>query len=393
MIELCHSSCALQDGGTLESYLAKVKAWVVENPTEVITILWVNSDSMPVSNWAAAYESTGLSNYSYVPAASTYTTSADQVTAWPTLQTLINTRKTVINFITSQADHATAPYILGEWPNIWETPYDNTSPANFTCPLDRGTRPNLLYLANHFAYTETTFLGATIDTPNTDDIDQTNSLSSMQAHGNLCAGLNSRYPNFFLVDFYERGSGGALEAVAAMNGITYVAQKLGDGITANAIQTFFGGENEIRNIAIFVGAAVLSLIILWVGICCCCRRRARKLKQSQDEDFLKPSQAPSFTTLEPVKSFATTFSQPKYAPVADEHEMYDRTKAGTFDTRSRSDSQASLMQNTAFNNIRGQSRPLPTQPSYTSYASIRDQYRVPLHGHDRQYPDHRNYGY
>lgn len=45
-IHLCHSSCLLLDAGNITSYLSKVKSWLDENPNEVITILWVNSDSM-----------------------------------------------------------------------------------------------------------------------------------------------------------------------------------------------------------------------------------------------------------------------------------------------------------------------------------------------------------
>ena len=45
-IHLCHSSCLLLDAGTIEAYLQKVKTWLDANPTEVVTILWVNQDSM-----------------------------------------------------------------------------------------------------------------------------------------------------------------------------------------------------------------------------------------------------------------------------------------------------------------------------------------------------------
>ena len=168
MVELCHTSCALQDGGSLENYLAKVKTWVQNNPREVVTILWVNSDNLPASNWAAAYESTGLKAYSYAPSSGT-------VASWPTLQALIDAGTPVVNFLTSQTNHGIYPYLLGEWDNIWETPYDNQN-NNFNCEFDRGTRPNQLYLANHFAYKTSTFLGNTIDSPDTDTIDATNSV-------------------------------------------------------------------------------------------------------------------------------------------------------------------------------------------------------------------------
>lgn len=45
VIHLCHSSCLLLDAGPVTSYLAKVKTWMDANPNEVVTILWVNSDT------------------------------------------------------------------------------------------------------------------------------------------------------------------------------------------------------------------------------------------------------------------------------------------------------------------------------------------------------------
>lgn len=378
-INLCHSSCSLQNGGTLEKYLAKVKTWVVANPTEVVTILWVNSDGNPVSNWAMAYESSGLASHSYSPA-------ADKVAAWPTLETLIDAGTTVVNFITSGANHATVPYILGEWTNIWETPYENTDYKNFTCGLDRGTRPNLLYLANHFAYSEMTFLGATIDSPDTDDIGKTNSLANVQAHASLCASSNSRYPNFFLVDFYEKASGGALQAVAAMNNVQYVSKKLGSG-AANAFTTFFGGQNEIRNIAIVVAAGVVALILLWIAICCCCRRKTRKRRDSIEEELIKPVQMNTLGEPAIPRSFANRLSQqPRYAPVYGDNEMLGLPRPGVSDHRSRADSQSSLASsNTAFSEIRGSTRPLPTPKSnvltgYAPYSEVRNYHQGSHHG-------------
>lgn len=46
VIHLCHTTCLLLDAGTLTSYLSKVKTWLDNNPNEVVTALWVNSDTM-----------------------------------------------------------------------------------------------------------------------------------------------------------------------------------------------------------------------------------------------------------------------------------------------------------------------------------------------------------
>lgn len=371
LVQLCHSSCVLQDGGTLESYLAKVKTWVMANPREVITILWVNSDNMPVANWAAAYQSTGLNAYSYAPSSGT-------VKNWPSLQSLISAGTPVINFLTSQTNHATVPYLLGEWDNIWETPYENND-NSFTCDFDRGTRPNPLYLANHFAYKETTLLGNSIDSPDTENIDSTNSLENMNAHANLCAASNSRYPNFFLVDFYEKGSGGALQAVAAMNDVIYSNKTLGNGSlsgASSAIKSFFGGQNEIRNIAIVSAAGAVVLILIWAGCCCFWRRRTNRKNSLADDDYHKPltRSAASFSkTEDATPSFMPRMpgQQPKYTSVAEAHELQTAYSRGRHDPTTRS----------AFSDISGGSRPLPTPPRYQSY----DNSRTP---NTRQYAYH-----
>ena len=357
MIQLCHSSCALQNGGTLEAYLGKVKEWVAAHPREVITILWVNSDNMPASYWAKAYMSSGLSALSYAP-------SSLNVKVWPTLQTLISAGTPVVNFLTSKTD-TSIPYLLPEWDNMWETPYDNTD-NTFDCEFDRGTRPNQLYLANHFAYKTQKILGASIDSPDTSIIDATNSVANMQAHASLCASTNSRYPNFFLVDYYDKASGGALEAVAHFNNVQYVAKTLGDGAkksVASAFKSFFGGQNEIRNIAIVSAAGALVLILLWVACCCWCRRKRRR-SNSMAEEAHKPlssNAAPFASSFEESKSSfverMTAPQQTKYAPVSETHEMplYARNSSS----------------HSGFSDFQDRARPLPTPPRYTGYNDYR----------------------
>lgn len=358
MIELCHSSCALQDGGTLEAYLTKVKAWVVANPREVLTILWVNSDNMPAAHWAKAYVSTGLASFSYAP-------SNGKVSSWPSLQNLIAAGTPVINFLTSQTDYSTVPYLLGEWDNIWETPYDNTNNA-FTCELDRGTRPNQLYLANHFVYKTQSILGSTIDSPDTANIGTTNSIANMNTHAQLCASQNSRYPNFFLVDYYDRAAGGTLEAVAGLNNVQYTQKTLGNGKASSSIQRFFGGQNEIRNIAIVSAAGALAFIVFWIGCCCfCCRRRRRKNSVGNDS-IMKPlhnsaahtGQNSQGSVFAPSSSSSYPRAQTNYMPVTETHEMTENH--GYYYDGKR-----------AFDTILERARPLPTPPTYQSYSPYR----------------------
>lgn len=44
--------------------------------------------------------------------------------AWPTYQELINSGKRVVAFLSAGADTSSVPYLLDEFTNIWETPFD-----------------------------------------------------------------------------------------------------------------------------------------------------------------------------------------------------------------------------------------------------------------------------
>lgn len=92
VLELCHTSCLLEDAGPLESFLATVKTWLENHPTEVVTLLLTNGDSVSVSEFAAVFASSGIKPYAYVPKENPL-----PVTEWPTLQELIaqNTRLVV----------------------------------------------------------------------------------------------------------------------------------------------------------------------------------------------------------------------------------------------------------------------------------------------------------
>ncbi len=267
-IQLCHTSCDLKDGGSLEAYLSQVKSWLENNPDEVITLLWVNSDKVPATSWARAYESTGMAGLSYRP--------PSYRAAWPPLSTMIASGRRVVNFITSGKDYVNVPYLLDEFDYMWETPYQNMSPDNFTCELDRGDTANPIFLANHFVYTTTKIFSVSFDSPDTDRIDKTNSVANVQAHANQCAGIYKRYPTFLLVDFYEKGSGGVFQAAALMNGVAYVQKAFTTAANPNLITDLYSpGEHQMRNILITGGIGIFVLIAT-ISTCVCCVRCCRR---------------------------------------------------------------------------------------------------------------------
>lgn len=107
-IELCHTSCLLEDGGSLEAYLQIVKDWMDKNPNEVLTILPTNPKHLDVADWAKAFQYVGLDKMAYVPASNTV--GRDN---WPTLGEMINDKRLVV-FFDYGADLSKANYIIPE---------------------------------------------------------------------------------------------------------------------------------------------------------------------------------------------------------------------------------------------------------------------------------------
>ncbi|KAI6008378.1 PLC-like phosphodiesterase [Pisolithus orientalis] len=214
-IELCHTSCLLYDGGPLSAYLQTVKSWLDANPNDVLSILVVNSDGFPPTAYDSLYKSAGLDTVSYSPPSASMPASQ-----WPTLGTLIDSGTRLITFMDTNADFASVPYIISEFTNIWETPYDVTT--TFDCSVNRtgGDPSTQMYLINHFL--DQMLLGQPVPDPG--QANETNAVSgpnSLGAQLELCVSEYGRNPNFMLVDFYEYGGGSVFEVAAAANGVTY----------------------------------------------------------------------------------------------------------------------------------------------------------------------------
>jgi hypothetical protein len=226
-IDLCHTSCSLFQGGALEYYLGQVKTWTDNNPNEVVTLLIVNSDGLPASQFAQAFASVGLSDKMYAPSTGTLTRYQ-----WPTLSSLIDSGKTVVGFLTSQADSSTVPYLIDEFSNMWETPYDQSS-VPFNCSIDRigsgvSDPTSIMYLSNQFRDTDLFGSNSGISTPDTANIVSTNSVQTTLQSSDTCASEhNSVYPNFILTDYSTTANYDFLRAVAEINGVSYTAPTTG----------------------------------------------------------------------------------------------------------------------------------------------------------------------
>ena len=227
---LCHTSCDLLDAGILSDWLRSLKTWLDENPNEVITVLLVNSDNATPQDLGAHFTTASITDYAYVPP-STSVPPAGGV--WPTLQDLITANKRLMVFVATLKNPASIPaefsYLMDEFTFMFENPFENDSPSNFTCNPDRPTgvqgnsaaaiSSNRMALTNHFLYQQGLF---DIETPDTDHINTTNSPGN--SVGNLgyalstCNTAYGKYPTFTLVDFFDEGP--AINAVDAANGVT-----------------------------------------------------------------------------------------------------------------------------------------------------------------------------
>ncbi|KPI40000.1 PI-PLC X domain-containing protein [Cyphellophora attinorum] len=228
-IHLCHSSCDLLDAGILSTWLMEIKRWMDNNPREVVTLLLVNSDDFNPSDINFHFTASNITEYVYTPASK----SAAPAT-WPTLNDLITSNQRLLTFVASLAPANTPDsmaYLMDEFTFMFENPFENTKPSDFTCDPSRPSSVkgntqlalsnNKMPLMNHFLYKESDFLN--IQSPDVENITTTNSPNTTNV-GMLgqamqdCTQAYQRAPTFILVDFFDEGP--AIQAVDAANGVT-----------------------------------------------------------------------------------------------------------------------------------------------------------------------------
>ena len=245
-LSLCHTSCFEEDAGSVVSYLSTVKSWLDANPNEVLMLLLTNGDNVDVSMFDAAFSSSGIKPYTFVPASSP---SVLAISAWPTLQQLITAGTRLVMFLGLThsppsftiftylidphhqkllltlpptdygASPSAYPYILDEFSYFFETPYDTTDPTFPECTIDRppgASASGRMYIVNHFL--DLDIFG--IDIPDNAADEQTNAATgsgSIGAQVGICEGLYGHAPKGVLVDYFDKGN--VFAAQSAMNGL------------------------------------------------------------------------------------------------------------------------------------------------------------------------------
>lgn len=95
-LQMCHTSCVLEDGGSVEDYLNTVKTWMNSNPSDVITLLLTNPERISLSKFDAVFKTTGLDKFAFIPATSPAPLAMD---SWPTLGDLITAGQRLVVFM------------------------------------------------------------------------------------------------------------------------------------------------------------------------------------------------------------------------------------------------------------------------------------------------------
>lgn len=253
----CHTSCDILDAGPITNYLGKVYDWVSSHPYDVVTILLGNGAYNSVTTYQPFIEQTGLANLAYIPPKIPM-----GINDWPTLASLILMGKRVIFFMDYEANQTAVPYILDEFSQMWETPFDPTN-RTFPCTIQRP--PPLLpkdaierlYLFNHNLNYDINLLGNSLLVPYIPLLNVTNNMTGEGSLGVNTQSCNDTWhypPKFLNVDYYNVGNGSVFEVAAKFNNVTYNRQCCGLAISAAA------GLNEL------VGRTAWVLAVCVVGV-------------------------------------------------------------------------------------------------------------------------------
>lgn len=94
VLELCHTSCLLEDAGSLETFLGTVKSFLDANANEVVTLLLTNGDSVDITKFGNTFSSSGIDKYAFVPSSNPL-----PIGDWPTIGELISSGKRLVVFL------------------------------------------------------------------------------------------------------------------------------------------------------------------------------------------------------------------------------------------------------------------------------------------------------
>lgn len=181
---LCHVVCAFGSTPLVEG-LGDIRAFLVDNPNEVFSIIF--ESSIDNAQTASAIEESGLLEltYAHVPGE-----------PWPTLRELIDAETRLMVF-QEKPGSPEYPWLMYIWAEAWETHFSWEAPEDFNCDPNRGDPSNPLFILNHF------LTGPLGGSPELAEMVNDNPLFEDRAM--LCQQEADALPNFVAVDFYDIG--------------------------------------------------------------------------------------------------------------------------------------------------------------------------------------------
>ncbi|KAI1098469.1 PLC-like phosphodiesterase [Jackrogersella minutella] len=203
--EMCHTSCILEDAGSLQDYLSGIKTWVDDNPNEVITLLITNPDAIDITLYGDAFNTTGLESYVFIPDGQL------ALADWPTLGDMISSGTRVVVFMDYNMDTSKVPYILDEFGYWFETPFSPTKDNFIQCNVDRpagASADGRMFLANHNLNVE---ILPDVLIPDPEQASDTNSMANITSQTDICVQNYGRNPNVVLLDFVSVGDAVAMQ--------------------------------------------------------------------------------------------------------------------------------------------------------------------------------------
>ena len=170
---------------------------------------------------------------------------------WPTLGEMILSGKRVVMFMDYMADQAKYPWLLDEFSQLWETPFDPVD-QKFPCVVQRppdlppDAAKSRMYMVNHNLNIELTLLGNPLLAPARTELNVTNNVTgfgSAGLSGEQCIGDWGRPPNILNVDYYNIGGfkGSVFAAAAKLNNVTYDRPCCGPNASAAAVNMWTWG--------------------------------------------------------------------------------------------------------------------------------------------------------
>jgi hypothetical protein len=182
----CHSLCALGSRSFADE-MSVVASFLRTHPSEVVSLLLERSDdTITADDIADVIEAAGLEPYMRV----------QEVGApWPTLGAMIQKGQRLVALLDNPMG-SSVTWLLPRWDLTWETPWDNTTPADFgQCDANRGVMGDGVYV---------------VDTYLEDQVIETAAHSALVNYDPFlidrllyCQRATSTLPNFAMVNFYD----------------------------------------------------------------------------------------------------------------------------------------------------------------------------------------------